>query len=224
MYASSRSCSIAELMRLFWQVRSSTNVTFASHKTRTAEVTICIISERLLDRLRQLRTPHSGDALEVSREELVEEKYSRNDKQCCERKPRNLCNSQFLRRQDYLARLSSLLRCHWTRKPLRHLCTQTRKSHSNSFAWFNDQRLNWQTRPPRKRISTSFLVHGRRKHSAICGHKQGRRKQHCFVRLTERRWSCRQSRTGKVTYDKDRCAQPACLAHLSCKPTVTTMD
>ena len=32
----------------------TTSVTFAGHNTRTAEVTICIISERLLDRPRQL--------------------------------------------------------------------------------------------------------------------------------------------------------------------------
>ena len=59
MYASSRSCSIAKLTRpVYRQVRSSTSVTPASHKTRTAEVTICIISERLPDRARQL--PHAS--------------------------------------------------------------------------------------------------------------------------------------------------------------------
>ena len=40
MYASSRSCLIAELTRLVYrQVRSSKSVTFAGHKTRTAEET-----------------------------------------------------------------------------------------------------------------------------------------------------------------------------------------
>ena len=60
MYASSQSCSITELTRLVYrQVRSSTSVTFAGHeKTRTAEVTICMISQRLHDRPRQL--PHAS--------------------------------------------------------------------------------------------------------------------------------------------------------------------
>ena len=40
--------------RAQWKFSSTTSVTFAGHKTRTAEVTICIISERLLNRPRQL--------------------------------------------------------------------------------------------------------------------------------------------------------------------------
>ena len=52
--------------------------------------------------------------------------------------------------------LSSLLPVHWTRKPLR-LCVLKQGSRvQNSFARFNDRRLNWQTRPLTKRISTSF--------------------------------------------------------------------
>ena len=40
--------------RAQWKISSTTSVTFAGDKTRTAEVTICIISKRLLDRPRQL--------------------------------------------------------------------------------------------------------------------------------------------------------------------------
>ena len=96
-------------------------------------------------------------------------------------------------------------RCRWTRKPLRNLCTQTVSRVQTGSARFNDRLLNWQTRPLMKQISTFLVVYGRRKHSAICGQKQGRRKQQSFVWLTEQRWSCRQGRTGKVTFKRSPC-------------------
>ena len=45
-------------------------------------------------------------------------------------------------------------RCRWTRKPLRHLCTQTVKSCSKQFCSVQRPTLNWQTRPLTKQIST----------------------------------------------------------------------
>ena len=46
----------------------------------------------------------------MSREELVEgEMFPQHDKRYCERKSRNSCNTQILRRQDHLARLRLLL-------------------------------------------------------------------------------------------------------------------
>ena len=39
------------------------NLCCIKHKTRTAKVTICMISKRLLNRLDSYRTPQSGDAL-----------------------------------------------------------------------------------------------------------------------------------------------------------------
>ena len=165
------------------------------HKIRTAEVTICIISERLPDRPRQL--PHvRGCAGGVARGAGRRRKCSCNEtNDIAHGNPRTRVVHNFAQTRPPCVFCTS--RCQWTRKSLRHLCPQTRKSCSNSFARFNDRRLNWHTRPPRSGSRLLFVVHGRRKHSSSCGLKQGRRKHTVFVRLTEQRWSYRQTRSSK---------------------------
>ena len=51
------------------------NLCCVKHKTRTAEVAICIISERLLDRLDNYLTPQSEDALPPSEGQSIIVKY-----------------------------------------------------------------------------------------------------------------------------------------------------
>ena len=144
------------------------------HKTRTAEVTICIMSERLPDRPRQL--PHAsfwGCAGGVARGAGRRRKCFRKETNYIAngnpgtRVVHNFAQTRPPCEAEFVLHIAS-----GRGKFLRQLRTQTRKSRSNKFARFNDRRLNWQTRPPRSGSRLLSVFHGRRKHSSSCGNVQ----------------------------------------------------